>query len=131
MNRKVLILSSVLVVLIIALFLVAFKVTGSSESQSIGECVPYNVVIEKGENEFQASIRWLTKGSCTSFISYGNDRNNLNLIAVESSGEFNSKKHHIVIDKLLTYKTYYFLINSDSQNYGIGGSPLSFTLNSL
>ena len=124
------ILGSTFVVLLVLLFLVAFKVTGSSEVESsIDGCTPYNVVIERGENEFQAVIKWLTKDTCTSFISYGTDRNNLNLIAV--GDDVNTKKHTVAIDKLLTYKTYYFLINSESQDYGIGGMALSFTLNSL
>lgn len=132
MNRKkVSILVFVLVILITLLFILVFKVVATSESGRAEKCVPYNVEIKKAEKDFQVEISWLTKDLCTGFVLYGKDRNNMNLIVVENSGNYNSRDHRVVIDGLLTYKRYYFLINSDSQDYGISGSPLSFTINSL
>jgi hypothetical protein len=124
----IIILSCVLVVLgVITLF--AFKVKGSNGTDFISECVPYNVVITKGD-EYEAIIEWKTEENCLGYVSYGSDRENLDFLSLDVDN-LSSKEHIVVIDKLLPSQTYFFIINSGEGTYGNKGLPLSFSLSSL
>lgn len=95
------------------------------------DCVPYNIFIEKGEQEYTAVIKWNTKKECVGFVQYGNQRDNLNLVAVDQINKVRSKTHEVKVEKLLTSQKYYFLINSDEVAYGYNGKALDFFLGSL
>lgn len=130
MNRKnLIILGSVILVVLGLLTVFVFKVTGSNARDSVSGCIPYNVSISKGE-EYQAVVQWYTVEDCLGYVSYGNDRNHLDFIAIDQ-GELSSKGHVVVIDKLLPSQNYFFVINSGDKSYGNRGVPLSFSLSSL
>jgi hypothetical protein len=95
------------------------------------DCIPYNIFIEKGEQEYTAIIKWSTKKECVGFVQYGNQRDNLNLVAVDQINKVRSRTHEVKIEKLLTSQKYYFLINSDEVAYGYNGKALDFSLGSL
>lgn len=95
------------------------------------DCVPYNVFIMKGENDFSVDITWSTKADCLGFIVYGRDRGSLNMIAVDRVNKSRSQEHIVTLEQLLTTETYYFLINSQEQAYGKDGVPLEFVLEDL
>jgi len=124
----IIVLVSILVILgVITLF--AFKASGSNERDSVYGCIPYNVVIRR-ESEYKAVIDWSTEDDCLGYITYGDDRDNLDFIALDTDG-LSSKNHIIFIDKLLPSQTYFFLIHSGENSYGNKGLPLSFSLSSL
>jgi hypothetical protein len=106
-----------------------FKARGSGERELVSGCVPYNVSISR-RGEYQAVIEWSTEEVCLSYVMYGDDRNNLEYIAIDHQ-EISAKKHRVVIDKLLPSQIYYLLIYSGKNSYGNKGLPLSFSLSSL
>lgn len=124
----IIVLSSILIILgVVTVF--AFKVRGSSDRDFIDDCVPYNVVVNR-DGDYKAVISWSTEEDCLGYISYGDDRDNLDFIALDTEN-LSSKNHSIVIDKLLPSQTYFFLVNSGERSYGNKGLPLSFSLSSL
>ena len=131
MNRRWgYILSGVFVLLIGVLFTFVFQVRSSDEMDTISGCVPYNVSLSKGEDDYQVVIDWMTLDECLGYVVYGDDRGNLDLVSIDV-GNLSSKRHTVVIDRLLNTRNYYFLINSGDVNYGDSGIPLSFSLSSL
>jgi hypothetical protein len=131
MNKKnlVIILGSILIFLgILTVFV--YRVQGSNEQSAISGCVPYNVVVSKGEKEYQAVIEWHTQEECLGYVSYGHDRKKLNSIALDSNN-LSSSHHRVLVDKLSPSQIYFFVIYSGDQSYGNRGVPLSFSLSSL
>ncbi len=130
-NSKLLyILGGIATVLVGTLFLFVFKVQGSNSTREVVGCIPYNVEISKGSKDYQAIVEWSTKEKCVSFVVYGDDRTDLDLVSIDSN-ELSSKNHIVELNSLLSTKLYYFVINSDDINYGNSGIPLSFSLSSL
>jgi hypothetical protein len=130
MNRKklLIILSSFLIFLgLLTVFV--FKVRGSNGREMVTGCVPYNVSISKGD-QYQALIEWYTTEECLGYVSYGDDRNKLDFIAVNND-TLSSRSHKVVVENLLPSQTYFFVINSGDRSYGNRGVPLSFSLSSL
>ncbi|KUK77068.1 MAG: transmembrane(s)protein [candidate division WS6 bacterium 34_10] len=127
-NNLVIILSVVLLMLGVSTVFV-FKARGSNERELVSGCVPYNVSISRG-GEYQAVIEWSTEEDCLSYVMYGDDRNNLEYIAIDHQ-KISAKTHRVVIDKLLPSQIYYLLIYSGKNSYGNNGLPLSFSLSSL
>jgi len=95
------------------------------------DCVPYNIFVEKGDQEYAVRIEWSTKKECVGFIQYGSQRDNLNLVVVDQTNKVKSKSHEVVIEKLLTTQKYYFLVNSDDVAYGYNGTALDFSIQNL
>lgn len=127
-NNLIAILFVVLVVLgLLTVFV--YKATGANSREMVSGCVPYNVDISKGD-EYQAVVEWYTVDECLGYITYGNDRNHLDFVAIDQE-DLSSKKHVVVIDKLLPSQNYFFVINSGEKSYGNKGVPLSFSLSSL
>jgi hypothetical protein len=118
---------SVISVLLVTKSVVGFDIAGVSER----DCVPYNVFILKGENDFSVDITWSTKAECVAFVLYGRDRSNLDMVAVDLVNKNKSRDHIVTLDQLLTTEVYYFLINSQEQAYGNNGVPLEFILENL
>jgi hypothetical protein len=119
-------------VAIVSIFLVTrnaadFDIAGVSER----DCVPYNVFVMKGDEDFSVDIEWSTKAECVGFVIYGRDRGNLDMVAVDRVNESQSKEHIVTLGQLLTTETYYFLIDSQEQVYGNEGVPLEFVLEEL
>lgn len=130
MNRRDLIITIFVVLIVFSLLSVfVYKAKGSNEGDLIGECTPYNVIITK-EGEYQAVIEWSTNEECLGYINYGDQRDRLDFIAIDSE-DLSSHKHKVVIDKLVPSKSYFFIINSGDKSYGNRGVPLSFSLFSL
>lgn len=123
-------LGGIFILLVSILSIFVLKVSGSDDIDSITGCTPYNVSLDKGDKNFQVKINWSTKDECLGYVLYGDDREKLDLVAIDTQ-KLSSRKHEVVIDSLLSSKTYYFLINSDETNYGDSGIPLSFSLSSL
>lgn len=95
------------------------------------DCVPYNIFIEKGEQEYSAVVRWSTRKECVGFVQYGSQRDNLGLVGVDQTNRVRSKVHEVTLEKLLTTQRYYFLINSDEVAYGYNGKAVDFSLADL
>lgn len=95
------------------------------------ECTPYNVFVEKGNDEFSVMIKWRTIGKCSGFIQYGIDRSELDRVGFDVNGSLKSVEHQVVLEKLLTKSKYYFLINSESKGYGSNGVPLEFIISEM
>jgi len=131
MNRKKIFIVGILVFLILSglLTVFVFKARGSNEMGAVSGCVPYNVSVSKS-GDYRAVIEWYTTEECLGYITYGNDREKLDAIAVDNDS-LSSKKHQIVIDKLLPSQDYFYVINSGKIGYGNSGVPLSFSLSSL
>lgn len=97
---------------------------------NISGCIPYNVSISKGDTDHIAVVEWSTTDSCVGYVMYGDDRDSLDLVGIDT-GNLSSKKHYVEINNLLSSKTYYFVVNSGGTNYGNNGVALSFSLSSL
>ncbi|MCD4811112.1 hypothetical protein K8R14_00690 [bacterium] len=131
MSRKLMfIFSGVLVFLLGTLVVFVFKAQGSSELDMVSGCVPYNVSLSRGESDHQVVIDWKTEEECVGYVMYGDDRGNLDLVSIDTR-DLSSKVHTVVLEKLLSTKNYYFVINSGDMDYGDSGVPLSFSLSSL
>lgn len=134
-SRKTFILTGVLGIFLIgiSLALLFVKNTFGSNVFSVTNkgCVPYNLFVEKGSNDYSVKISWNTKDECVGFIQYGSDRGDLDLVGVDLTNKAKSKVHTVTLDKLLTTQKYYYLVNSDEQGYGYNGSALDFSINDL
>ncbi len=95
------------------------------------DCVPYNIFVSKGEQEYSTKIVWSTRKECVGFVQYGSQRDSLNSIAVDQKNAVKSKTHEVVLEKLLTTQKYYFLVNSEDITYGYNGTALDFSLKDL
>ena len=95
------------------------------------DCVPYNIFVEKGEQEYSVKVSWSTKKECLGFVQYGSQRDSLNLVVVDQKNKVKAKTHEVVIEKLLTTQKYYFLVNSDDIAYGYNGTALDFSIKDL
>lgn len=118
---------SVVSILLVTRNVVGFDVAGVSER----DCVPYNIFIMKGDDDFSVDITWSTRAECVGLVLYGRDRANLDMVAVDLVNKSKSKIHTVSLNQLLTTEIYYFLINSGEEVYGKGGVPLEFVLQNL
>lgn len=95
------------------------------------DCVPYNIFVNKGTEEYSVDISWSTSANCLGFVQYGKDRNNLENVGVDLENSASSKKHLVNMGKLLSLEKYFFIINSNSQSYGVNGTSIEFSLENL
>jgi hypothetical protein len=95
------------------------------------DCVPYNIFVKKGEQEYSVVISWSTKKECLGFVQYGSQRDSLSSVGVDQKNRVKSKTHEVVLEKLLTTQKYYFLVNSDDTSYGYNGTALDFSIKNL
>jgi hypothetical protein len=133
-KKKVYILSVVaLLFLGCGLFLLFSRDIDELEVKGVAEkdCVPYNIFVMPGENDYSVEISWKTRSECLGFVLYGQNRGNLDMVGVDLVNESSSKDHNVVIDGLLRKERYYFLVNSQDQAYGNNGSPLEFVIEDL
>jgi hypothetical protein len=124
---SLIIVASIVSVLLVTRNVVGFDIAGVSER----DCVPYNVFIMKGEDDFSVDIKWSTKAECVGFVLYGRDRSKLDMVAIDRLNSGKSREHLVTLEKLLTTERYYFLIDSQEKAYGNGGVPLEFVLAEL
>ncbi len=124
---SLIIVASIVSILLVTRNVVGFDIAGVSQR----DCVPYNVFVMKGDNNFSVDISWSTKAECVGFVLYGRDRGNLDMVAVDRVNRSKSKEHVVTLEQLLTTETYYFLIDSQEQAYGNEGIPLEFVLENL
>jgi hypothetical protein len=115
------------------LFLLFSKDTGELEVKGVAgkDCVPYNIFVMPGENDYSVEISWKTRSECLGFVLYGQDRGNLDMVGVDLVNESSSRDHNVTIEGLLRRERYYFLVNSQDQAYGNNGSPLEFVIENL
>lgn len=130
-RRRVITIGAVLVVLFLCIYLFVFRVSGSNTSVSIEGCDPYNIQIRKGDTENSVEILWKSKKECSSYILYGDEMKDLNLVAVDLENGIKSKNHKVVLSSILSTRTYFFSIVSDGITYGKNGLPVSFSISSL
>lgn len=95
------------------------------------DCVPYNIFVMRGEDDFSVDIMWSTRAECVGFVLYGRDRGSLDMVGVDLVNRSRSMEHIVTLNQLLTTEVYYFLINSQEQLYGNNGLPLEFVLENL
>lgn len=134
-NKKKIYILSLLAFILLGsgLFLLFSKDTGELEVKGITgkDCVPYNIFVMPGENDYSVEISWKTRSECLGFILYGQDRGNLDMVGVDLVNESSSRDHNVTIEGLLRRERYYFLVNSQDQAYGNNGSPLEFVIENL
>jgi len=130
MKNRVLIFVGVIGILILVVSFVFFRVSGSVDSTYVEGCTPYNIDIEKHETS-SVKISWETKGKCSSYVLYGADMNDLDMVAVDLENETSSKSHSVIIERLVSSKEYYFSVISEDTNYGKDGLPIRFSISSL
>ncbi len=118
---------SVSSILLITKNVVGFDTLGFSDK----DCVPHNIIIQKGEKNHSVDILWSTKADCVGFVQYGKDSSNLDMVLVDLVNKSKSKNHVVTVEKVLSDDVYYFLINSQEQAYGKNGIPLEFVLEDL
>jgi hypothetical protein len=115
------------------LFLLFSKDIEKLEVKGVAErdCVPYNIFVMPGDNDYSVEISWKTRSECLGFVLYGQDRGNLDMVGVDLVNASSSREHNVTIDGLLRKERYYFLVNSQDQAYGNNGSPLEFVIENL
>lgn len=131
MKKWVVLTISVLVIVSLVVALVVFRAFGSGDSAVINGCDPFNVEITKGEESNTVLIFWETRDICSAYIVYGEDMKDMSLVAVDTENPVKNREHSVVIKSLLSSKHYYFSIVSEGVNYGKGGLPISFLIDSL
>jgi hypothetical protein len=134
-NKKKIYILSVVAFLLLAggLFLLFSKDIEKLEVKGVAErdCVPYNIFVMPGDNDYSVEISWKTRSECLGFVLYGQDRGNLDMVGVDLVNASSSREHNVTIDGLLRKERYYFLVNSQDQAYGNNGSPLEFVIENL
>ena len=108
-----------------------FKSSASKDSITIEGCTPYNVNIGKTDQENSVKISWKSKEDCSGYLLYGKEMRGLDMVGVDLKNEVQSKEHEIVLNSLVSSKTYYFTIISNGISYGKEGLPLQFSITSL
>lgn len=134
MNRRLFVITTIissLVVLTTSVLLFTSKVGSFSFLNRSGSCTPYNVFVEKGNSDYSVVISWYTHGKCVGYVNYGLDIDRLDRVGVDISEKGSSNSHRVVLDKLVTKQSYYYLINSNGVKYGNNNIPLEFILESL
>ena len=131
MKNRVLFLITVVTVISLVVGLFVFRVSGSNSSVSVEGCDPYNVKIERGEEEKSVLISWKSKAACSAYIIYGGEMKDLHLIGIDLENEIKDREHKVVLNSLISSKVYFFSIVSDGTTYGKDGLPISFSISSL
>lgn len=121
----------ILGILLVVVILFVYKVSGSEDSINVEGCTPYNVEIQKGNDENTVNISWKSKERCSGYIVYGKELRGLDMVSVDLENEVESKEHIVVIEGLVTSKRYYFSIVSNGASFGKDGLPLQFSIDSL
>lgn len=121
----------ILGILLVVVTLVVFRVSGSEDSIYVEGCTPYNVEIQRGNQENTVEISWKSKEKCTGYILYGKEMRGLDMVGVDLKNETQSKDHVVTIQSLVTSKRYYFSIVSNGVSFGKEGLPLQFSIDSL
>ena len=130
-NRGVFTIVVILAILMIFIGIFVFKASGSKDSISVEGCNPYNVEIKKADMDNSVEISCKSKARCSAYILYGTEMKNLNLVAIDLENDFRGREHKVIINSLLSSKTYFFSIVSDGITYGKDGLPISFSISSL
>ena len=132
-KKKIYILSVMALLLLASGLFLLFSKGDELEVKGIAEkdCVPYNIFVMLGENDYSVEISWKTRSECLGFVLYGQNRGNLDMVGVDLVNKSSSKDHNVTIDGLLRKERYYFLVNSQDQAYGNNGSPLEFVIEDL
>jgi len=125
------ILLGAFVILGIVISVFVFKSSASKDSVSIEGCTPYNVQIGKTDNESAVKISWKSKKDCSGYLLYGKEMRSLEMVGVDLKNEIQSKEHEVLLNSLVSTKTYYFTIISNGVSYGKDGLPLQFSIASL
>ena len=131
MSKKRFIIIGSILLLLCTVVIFVFKVSGSNGVENISGCTPFNVNVQKGNQEYGVNITWETKDVCSGFVVYGERQDDLKLVSVDIENGVKNSKHEVSLSALVSTKVYYFSIISDSVDYGKNGLPISFTLNSL
>ena len=108
-----------------------FKSSASKDSINIEGCTPYNVEISKTDDENSVKISWKSKSDCSGYILYGKEIKGLDMVGIDLKNDVLSKEHEIILNNLVSTKTYYFTIISNGVSYGKEGLPLQFSITSL
>ncbi|MGI6423264.1 MAG: hypothetical protein ACOX0X_01410 [Candidatus Dojkabacteria bacterium] len=122
-------LASFIIIGVILIFV--FKASGSNSSPFVGGCDPYNVEVRKGEGENSVVISWKSKQRCSGYVIYGSEMKDLRLVGIDLENEIKDTKHTVVVNSLVSTKTYFFSIISDGVSYGKEGLPISFSISAL
>ena len=132
-KKKIYILSVMALLFLASGLFLLFSKGDELEVKGIAEkdCVPYNIFVMPGENDYSVEISWKTRSECLGFVLYGQNRGNLDMVGVDLVNKSSSKDHNVTIDGLLRKERYYFLVNSQDQAYGNNGSPLEFVIEDL
>lgn len=134
MNRQLFIITTVIssfVVLFSSVLLLTREADSFSLFNRSDSCTPHNVFVQRGDADYSVVITWYTHGKCVGYVNYGLDIDRLDRIGVDVSEKVSSNFHRVVLEKLLTKQSYYYLINSDGVKYGNSNIPLEFILESL
>lgn len=134
MNRQLFIITTVIssfVVLFSSVLLLTREADSFSLFNRSDSCTPHNVFVQRGDTDYSVVITWYTHGKCIGYVNYGLDIDRLDRIGVDVSEKVSSNFHRVVLEKLLTKQSYYYLINSDGVKYGNSNIPLEFILESL
>jgi hypothetical protein len=128
LSKKEKIVLSIFVVFIIAAGIIFFKFfLGRFTTSQVNaqRCTPYGVEVVT-QSTTEINIKWKTDENCIGFIKYGLSIEDLSYESVEK-GTTSTTLHEIQLTKLQAGFTYYYLIVSDSKEYGVSGLPLSFS----
>ncbi len=118
-------------ILLVIVILFVYKVSGSEDSIYVEGCTPYNVEIQKGNDDKSVNISWMSKEKCSGYIVYGKELRGLDMVSVDLENDAESKKHIVTVKGLVTSKRYYFSIVSNGASFGKDGLPLQFSIDSL
>jgi hypothetical protein len=130
-RRRIFTICTILVVLSACIYFFVFRVSGSNTSVSVDGCDPYNVEVKKGEKENSVEILWKSKEECSAYILYGDEMKDLNLVGVDLENSIKSREHKVVLNSIMSSRTYFFSIVSEGVTYGKNGLPVSFSISSL
>jgi hypothetical protein len=78
-----------------------------------------------------ATVSWITEGTATNFINWGESQGSLTKIEKESDTDQKFFTHSITLAGLKENTTYYYKINSEGSDYDNNGLPWQFTTGSL
>lgn len=95
-----------------------------SKSVVTKSCTPYNIDITEITGS-SINFTWETSDECYGVVRYGTDKENLVMIAFGDNAQRARTSHEVEVKMLHPRTTYYFVIVSENEEYGLQGIPIA------
>ena len=105
------------------LFFYNRDILSEEESLLLEDCVPMNLKV-KDVSSTSFSVEWQTSNKCLGLVKYGDSIDAINYIGINEENYIAKTEHLIEVENLKPSSVYYFVVSSESTEYGLEGAPI-------